>query len=239
MIRTELAKPTPQYLLSLNLRKVNDFFPGFTEGEFSLIKGSSSTAIASLLCVRAQLSKQIGGLSSNVVFIDGGNTFELYQISKLARIHHLEAKQVLDNIFISRAFTAYQMVDLIMDKLKLVIEKLNSKIAIISDLSGFFLDKDIQAYEATRLFSQVTTYLSNFAKERQIVLIATYLPHRNEKVNNDFQAIAATRSDVVLSLRTTKHDRVISLDKHPYLTVGSIELPSGNLRLTDFIGESA
>ena len=239
MIRTELAKPTAQYLLSLNLRKVNDFFPGFTEGEFSLITGSSGTTISSLLCVRAQLSKQLGGLSSNVVFIDGGNTFELYQISKLACMHHLGAKQVLDNIFISRAFTAYQMVDLIMDKLKLVIEKFNSKIAIISDLSGFFLDKDIPAYEATRLFSQVATYLSNFAREKQIVLIATYLPHRNQKVNNEFQTIAANSAGVVLSFRTTKHDRLISIDKHPYLRLGSLELPSETLRLTDFFGESA
>jgi hypothetical protein len=60
---------------------------------------------------------QLGGLASNVVFIDGGITFRLYRIAKLAQLHGLNAEEVLQRIFISRAFTAYQLTSLVMEKL--------------------------------------------------------------------------------------------------------------------------
>jgi len=239
MIATKLAKPTAAQLLSLNIGNVDLLFPGFAQGDFSIICGSSASTIASLLCVRAQLANQLGGLGSSVVFVDGGNTFELYRIAQLAKMHHLPPKQALDNIYVSRAFTAYQLVTLIMQKMKLAIAKFNAKTVIISDLTGFFLDKDIPEFEAKRIFSQASAYLSNFARENNIALIATHLPHRNEKLNNELQALAAAKSGVVLSLQRTKYDRVISLDKHPYLKLGSINLPSHTTKITDFIGVTA
>lgn len=240
MVTSELAKLTLfKPILSLNLRKIDSLFPGFAEGDFALICGSSASTIASLLCVRAQLASQLGGLGSKVLFLDGGNTFELYQIARLARLHHLEPKQVLDNIYVSRAFTAYQMVALIMQKMRRAIKKFNARIVIVSDLSGFFLDEDLPEFEAKRIFSQTTTYLSNFARENRIVLVATYLPHRNERMNSYLQALAATKASVVLSLRRTKYDRVVSLDKHPHLKLGLVELPSETARLTDYMGEVA
>ena len=170
-----------------------------------------------------------------MVFLDGGNTFELYKIAELSRMHHLPPKQVLDNIYISRAFTAYQLVALIMQKMEVAIKKYNAKTVIVSDLSGFFLDNDIPEFEAKRLFSQATSFLANFAREKNITLIATYLPHRNEKLNTELQILATAKSSVVLSLKRTKYERIISLDKHPYLKLGSMELPSQTTRLTDFI----
>ncbi len=110
MVKPALSQP----VFPLNIRSVNEVFPGFALGDFAVLQGSSSVlSLASLLCVRAQLPTQLGGLQSSVIFIDGGNTFRLYQIAELARIHHLSPKKVLDNIYISRAFTAYQATALI------------------------------------------------------------------------------------------------------------------------------
>src|SRR5512135_2488963 len=86
-----------QELLSLNMRNVNELFPGFVPGDFALVYGSPSVeSLTSLLCIRAQLPAQLGGLGSSVVFIDGGNTFRLYHMSRLAQIHHLDPKQALN-----------------------------------------------------------------------------------------------------------------------------------------------
>lgn len=229
-----------QSLFPLNLRNVNQLFPGFAEGDFAVIGGSSSAvSLTSLLCVRAQLARQLGGLKSGVVFIDGGNTFRLYQITRLAQLHQLNPKQVLDNIYISRAFTAYQLTTLIMHKLKLAIKQFGAKLVIISDISEFFLDNNLSDYEAQRVFSQVTTYLSNFARENQIILIATNSPRQNTKRNSIIQNLLHQRVSVVLSLGQTAYARTISLEKHPYLNLGSVELPSANVTLTDYLGESA
>jgi hypothetical protein len=231
--------PSMSQLFPLNIRNVNQLFPGFAEGDFAVIDGSSSVmSLTSLLCVRAQLARQLGGLNSSVVFIDGGNTFRLYQITRIAQLHQLNPRQVLDNIYISRAFTAHQLTTLIMQKLKAVVEQSGAKLAIVSDISEFFLDNDLSEHEAQRIFSQVTTYLSNFARENQISLIATNPPHQNTKRNAYLQNLVHQKASVVLSLRQTASARTVSLEKHPYFKLGTVELPFPNMTLTDYTGET-
>jgi hypothetical protein len=233
--QTAMVKPTlSQPVFPLHIRGVKDVFPGFTLGDFAVLEGSSSLSLASLLCVKAQLPSQLGGLQSSVIFIDGGNTFRLYQIAQITQIHQLNPNKILDNIYISRAFTAYQMVALITDHLKGAIEKYNAKLVIVSDLAGFFLDKDIPDFEAQRIFSQVTTFLSNFARVNKIIVIATYPPHMESKRNSLLHDLTYAKAGVGMSLRKTTYSRQFILEKHPYLATGCTELPSENLKLTDF-----
>jgi|WetSurMetagenome_2_1015567.scaffolds.fasta_scaffold09631_6 hypothetical protein len=225
-----------QSLFSLSMRGVDELFPGFAPGDFAVIYGSQSvTSLTSLLCIRAQLPPQLGGLGSNVVFIDGGNTFRLYQIARLAQIHHLDPKQALDKIYLSRAFTAYQMTALIMERLKDAVEKYDAKVVIISDVGGLFLDKDIPEEEATRVFSQVAAYLRSFARQNQVVIIATYPARQNSSRNTSLQAATCSRANVVLSVKQTMYDREFTLEKHPRFMLGTAEFPSENLTLTDFM----
>jgi len=234
VVQPALSQP----VFPLNIRSVNEVFPGFALGDFAVLQGSVS-ALTSLLCVKAQLPAQLGGLQSNVVFIDGGNTFNLYQIAQLAQIHHLNPKKVLDSIFISRAFTAYQATTLITNHLKEAIKKYKAKLAIISDIAGFFLDKDIPEVEAQRIFSHITVFLSNFAREQQIIIIATYPPHTETERNNLLHASTCSKANVVLSLRKTSYARQFVLEKHPYLSLGVAEVPIEDLTLADFVEANA
>jgi hypothetical protein len=233
---TVLKTVQSQPVLSLNMRNVDSLFSGFEIGDFAVLYGSHSVqSLASLLCVRAQLPPQLGGLGSNVVFIDGGNTFMLYQIARLAQLLKLDPKQTLERIYISRAFTAYQMTALILEKLKETVKRYNAKLVIISNIAGFFLDKDVQEYEARRVYSQVLAYLSSFAKENGIVLIATYPPHQQTKRNSVFQAVTCGNANVVISLNQTRYEREFILEKHPRCKSGIAKLPSETLTLEQFI----
>jgi len=164
-----LVEPSSsQTVLSFNIPNIDNLFPGFTIGDFAVLYGAPTILpLSSLLTVRAQLPFQLGGLETNVVFVDGGNTFRLYDVSHIAQIHQLAPKHVLERIFISRAFTAYQMTTIILEKLKETIEKINSKLVIISDIAGVYLDKDIPKREARDIFNQLTLYISKFAEENQ------------------------------------------------------------------------
>ena len=216
---------------------VDELFPGFAPGDFAVLYGSPSViSLTSLLCIRAQLPVQLGGLGSNVVFIDGGNTFRLYKISRLAQLHHLNPREVLERIFISRAFTAYQLTSLILDKLEETIKTYNAKLVVISDIAGFFLDNDIPHEEAQRVYSQIISYLSAFAKKHQIIVIATYLPYSDNRRSNNLQEITCTKANTVLSFTKTMYTREVTLEKHPRFVLGIAELPSENLTLTDFMG---
>src|SRR5659263_634572 len=82
-----IVKPAlSQPIFPLDIRGVNEVFPGFALGDFAVLQGPSVLSLTSLLCVKSQLPTQLGGLQSTVVFIDGGNTFRLYQIAQLAQI---------------------------------------------------------------------------------------------------------------------------------------------------------
>ena len=223
----------------LSIRGVKEVFPGFALGDFAVLQGSSVLSLASLLCVKAQLPTQLGGLQSSVVFVDGGNTFRLYQISQLAQIHHMNPKKILDNIYISRAFTAYQTAALITNQLRETIKKYNSKLVIISDIAGFFLDKDVADDEAQRIFSQVTTYLSNFARDTQTIVLATYPPHVDTDRNNYLHSQTYSKATVILSIRKTSYSRQFTLEKHPYLSLGTTEVQSEDLTLLDFAEANA
>jgi hypothetical protein len=237
MTQNLIAKPTmAQPLFSLNMPGVDELFPGFAPGDFAMLYGSPLViSLTSLLCIRAQLPVQLGGLGSNVVFIDGGNTFRLYKIARLAQLHQLNPEQVLKRIFISRAFTAYQLTSLILDKLEETIKNYNSKLVVISDIAGFFLDNDISHEEALRVYSQIISYLSSFARKHQIILIATYLPYSNNRRNSLLQEITCSRANTVLSFSKTTYTREVTLEKHPFFVLGTAEFPSENLKLTDFM----
>ena len=240
MSQNIIVKPAlSQPVFPLSIRGVKEVFPGFALGDFAVLQGSSVLSLASLLCVKAQLPTQLGGLQSSVIFVDGGNTFRLYQIAQLAQIHHLNPKKVLDNIYISRAFTAYQTAALIKDQLRETIKKYNAKLVIISDIAGFFLDKDVPEDEAQRIFSQVTTYLSNFARETQTIVLATYPPHVDTARNGYLQTQTCNKASVVLSLRKTSYARQFVLEKHPYLSTGVAELQLEDLTLMDFAEANA
>lgn len=238
MTQNLMAKPVmAQPLFSLNMPGVDELFPGFAPGDFAVLYGSPSViSLTSLLCIRAQLPAQLGGLGSNVVFVDGGNTFRLYKIALLAQLHQLNPREVLERIFISRAFTAYQLTSLILDKLEETVKKYNAKLVVISDIAGFFLDNDVSHEEAQRVYSQLINYLSNFARKHQIVVVATYLPYSDSRRSILFQEITCSKANTVIAFSKTAYTREITLEKHPFFMLGTAELPSENLTLTDFMG---
>jgi hypothetical protein len=219
---------------------VDTLFPGFMLGDFAVIYGLPSVLTLSLLlAVRAQLPYQLGGIESNAIFIDGGNTFRLYRVSKLARLHHLRPRNALQRIFISRAFTAHQMTSIILDKLEEATTKHDAKLIIISDYPGLYLDKDISAEESKDVFCQVTSYLSKLTEEKGVILVATSLPHDYSKRSAFFHAVECARSNVTISVKKKSaypFEKQFTLEKHPILRLGYVNFPSEDLALNDFAG---
>jgi hypothetical protein len=231
------VKTTPsKTLLTLNMRNINQLFPGFAEGDFALLHGSHAVqSLATLLSIRAQLPPQLGGLASNVIYIDGANTFRLYQTTRLARLCQLDPRSVLDCIYISRAFTAYQMTEILLQKLEIAVKGCKAKLVIISDIAAMFLDKDVDDEEAKRIYSQVINRLLKFARESQSIVIATYPPHADTPRNMYLHALATGRANVVIAFNQTKYEREVILEKHPTFTLGSVELPTETLPITAFM----
>ena len=235
-----LVKPyPPSTLFSFNIANVDDLFPGFMMGDFAVIHGAPAILqLSLLLSVRAQLPFQLGGLETNVLFIDGGNTFRLYEVSRIAQLHKLSPRQVLERIYISRAFTAYQMTSIILDKLKEAAEKFSSKFVIISDLAGLYLDKDVPPAEAKDVFNHLTVYLSKFAEENQLMVLATYPWQLSSRRNVFLHAAVCGRANMVISVKESQFGQQFVLEKHPTFALGYAEFPSQKITLNQFMEET-
>jgi hypothetical protein len=119
--------------------------------------------------------------------------------------------------------------------LKETADSLHSKLVIISDITELFLDKDIPRKEALEVFNHLTFYLSKLAEENQLIIMATCLPHCNSRRNTFFRAALCGRANVVLSVRQSKYERRLILEKHPIFDLGFAGFPSEDLTLDQFM----
>ena len=96
--------------------------------------------------VIAQKSFANGGLGEKirVAYIDANNRFNPYDVSKFAVSQNLSPKKVLEHIFIARAFTWDQMIELLENRLA----KLDHvKVVLISGITTLFQSYERQTFE--------------------------------------------------------------------------------------------
>jgi predicted ATP-dependent serine protease len=231
IMKPSLAQ-TAQTRFTFNISDIDGLFPGFKSGDFAVLYGPQTiTSLTSLLCARAQLPTQLGGLESNVVFIDCANSSSLSNV----QLQQLDAKDPLERVLNMRVYTAYRLTSLIMEKLQDAVENQDAKLVVISDIASPFLNNNVDDQEAKTVFSQIMSYLANFAKKHRIIIIATYLSHESNRRNSALQEIITAKANTVLRFTKTPYTEEIELEKHPSYMLGVAGLTSENLALTDFM----
>jgi Rad51 len=223
--------------LTFNIRDIDGLFPGFRAGDFAILYGPQSvSSLASLLCVRAQLPTQLGGLESNVVFIDCANSSSFSTIGHAAQLQQLDAKAALARVHNMRVYTAYRLTTLIMEKLQEAVETCDAKLVVISDIASPFLYDNVNDQEAKTVYGQIMSYLANFARKHHLIIIATYLPHESSRRNSILQEITTSKANTVLRFTKTPYTKEVELEKHPSYMLGVVDLTTENRALTDFMG---
>jgi len=221
--------------LALGIPKLDEAFPGFQSGDFAVLVGHPlSTMLSFLLSVRCQLPFKKGGLNSRGVYIDGGNTFDPYAVSAIAQEYGLEPRSVLEKTFISRAFTAYQLTALVFEKLEEALKTYMSKLVIVSDITGLFLDRDVPRIEGRDLFMKMTHYLSDLASKRRAVIMASYFPRPYSSRNLFLESVLLGRASTVIRFKESKGGFEFALEDHPNIKPFAIDFPSNAVTIDMF-----
>lgn len=236
MMQKMMVKPqTAQQKFTFNTPEVDYLFPGFTPGEFAVIYGSPSmSSLVSLLCVRAQLPTQLGGLSSNVIYIDTASTFRPEEIAQFAKQNHINAQIARQRILNFSAFTLYQLTSFITEKLEEKIKACNAKLVVVSDIANLFLISAFPKEEIQRVYTQIINYLVYLAEKHQIIIVATYLNREGNIRNIALKEMALSKANTVLSYQKAPYTAELNLEKHPTYMLGTAEPPSPNMSLTNF-----
>jgi hypothetical protein len=221
--------------LAFNIPDVDGLFPGFKSGDFTVIYGPKTvTSLISKLCIRAQFPKQLGGLESRVVFIDAANSASYSSIMEAAEHHQVEPQEALGNVIRMRAYTAYRLTSLIMEELEEAVENSGAKLVVISDIVSPFLSDNVDDQEARAVYSQITNYLSRFAKKHGVIVIATCLPHEENRRNSLLSEISWAKANTVLRFTKTAYTSEVELEKHPAYMLGVAEFAPEVKTLADF-----
>jgi hypothetical protein len=196
---------------SLLREPFNDFSPveRFEPGRVAVFTGKYAETVAEFLCFRGQLPKRHGGLDTVVVFIDGGNCSDPYLFASYAREYMVPPREALGRVVTSRAFTIYQLANLVTRELPAVIDEHHSKFVIISDILSMFNDPSIDAKEAHRVIEAIRGGLRELKKRGDVFLLVTLT------AKTPYDHLITDSADLLLNLSPANSKVAATLLKHP------------------------
>lgn len=136
-------------------------------GDMFCVSGSPATALLESLCCQSLLPLRAGGLDAErVLYVDAGNTSQIYRFVRLARSHGLDYRTTLRKVTQTRTFTIHQLASIIIEELLEATEAVKAKAVFISDLFELFLrEPNFDRQEGERLATQMARALSQVAKK--------------------------------------------------------------------------
>lgn len=161
-----------------------------------------------------------------VVFLDGGNTFDPFLISKLARAASLPPADILGRIHISRAFTCHQMQALVGERLATALDRFDTNVAIVSGLLDTFYDQSVPFSEAHGLLKATATELVRLAAQGKRILLAcpdTHLPLESRQ--RRFLKSLKERSGTVLRSEAGNGAAAFEMEKPYRKQYGQLKTP--------------
>jgi Rad51 len=184
--RYDVKFANAQALLGLlsNIRIVDQLLGGLKQDSVVLITGSRiRLKAAESYCVRAQLSENQGGFDGGSFFIDGGNSFDVYLFSSIARAHGLDHREAMDKLVISRAFTPYELKQLVCKDSDEVFRTRQPRLLAVSEIFSLF-EHDVEIDEAARITNKIAGSIIRTNKWRRvpIVMTAASVPEHLEKL---------------------------------------------------------
>ncbi len=116
-----------------------------------------------------------------VTLVDGTNRFDAYYIAEFARKvtsqglvrQRVQPEQLLERIFISRAFTCFQMEATITERLPKFVKLAHSPIVIIFGLLDTFYDEQAPLFEVRASLQRIIVALHRLKQENVSILLAS------------------------------------------------------------------
>ena len=209
--------------ITLDIEKIDSSITLTTEDCVCIIgEARCANAILMRLCVRALILKRQRKLLefAKVIFIDAGgknnSSDSFYRYVNFARQYGLDIKKVLQSIVISRAFTIYQLTDLIIYELPRVIQQLEAKVILISDLLNMFVcDPQIKIEEGERMIKEIINSLrkiSSTATNNTLIVVSLYRHHHHHYSSFSssylYEKILLPRFDKCIEITNNKKEKV-------------------------------
>ena len=112
-----------------------------------------------------------------IALVDGTNRFDPYYIAEFARRtagrQNVAPEQLLERIFVARAFTCYQMEATITERLPVFAERRGTPIIIIFGLLDTFYDEQAPLFEVKASIQRILASLQRLKRQHYSVMLAS------------------------------------------------------------------
>jgi hypothetical protein len=153
-----------------------------------LLVGSGASGISTCIVARRACARL------PVRLVCGDNRFNPYLISRSAKLQGVRPAEALGSILVARAFTAFQLVELIQG-----LEPAANDFITITGICSAFFDEDLSHNDAARLFYRAYWKLRSLAQSGVALLLVDSGALPVERRGYFLKELCQT-SDVVLSL---------------------------------------
>lgn len=207
--------------ITLDIEEIDSSITLTTEDCVGIIgEARYANTILIRLCVRALILKSQSELlefAKKVIFIDAGgknnSPDSFYRCINFARQYGLDIKKVLQSIVVSRAFTIYQLADLIIYELPRVIQQLEAKVILISDLLNMFVcDPQIKIEEGERMIKEIINSLRKISSttNNTLIVVSLYRHHHYSSFSSSYlyEKILLPRFDKCIEITNSKKEKV-------------------------------
>ncbi len=188
---------------------------GFHRELVYLIYGDKKKTSKVLLStsVKTQRARVNGGLGERVqiAFIDGTNRFNPYEISKYAVSQHLSPQRVLENIFVARAFTWDQMIEILENKLS---NLEGIKVLIVSGITSLLQNHEKRTFED--LLRAIGGIKRMLEKTKPLIILTAPL-NEYSVFRPEGGKILAHFGSVLVLINDNERYTEYTLVQHPYL----------------------
>jgi len=104
----------------------------------------------------------------DAVFVDGGNSFNPYTLRSISKVLQADIKIVMTKTHVARAFTEYQMNDLLTQQLPPVIQKWQPGLLAVAYLPHLF-----GSPHSRRLLEQAVEHLKDYTRTHALTTVVT------------------------------------------------------------------
>ncbi len=147
-------------------------------GEF----GSGKTQLAHTLAVMVQLPPEEGGLGGSVIWIDTENTFRPERVRQIAETRGLDPEQVLQNIYVARAFNSNHQMLLIEKAEEIIKEKAESerpvKLLVVDSLMAHFRSEYVGRGTLAERQQKLAKHLADLHRIADLYDIAVFVTNQ-------------------------------------------------------------
>ncbi len=173
-LRQEFSGVPPSSIALTGIARLDRFIAvstnGFQPASITLLDAQTDFLF---LLVAQIIAKSIQRFDRDVLFIDGGNSFDVYALTACCRRFKLDPEYVLKRVKVARAFTVYQLDTLLTRELESSVLELRPAVVIGACISNLFLDKDVNWSESKVLLQNDFQELRRVTAKYELITVLT------------------------------------------------------------------